>query len=161
MSSSEISKTLQFLTFKLREEVFAVDISRVREVLNLLTITKVPRMPAFMCGVMNVRGSVVPVVDLQQKFGMSKTEQGVDTCIIVMEISLDNETTTLGAMVDAVEEVWDLEVEQIEPPPRIGTHLNNEFIKGMGKRDNQFIIILDIDRIFSSADLISVKAEQL
>ena len=161
MSSAEISKTLQFLTFKLREEVFAVDISRVREVLNLLTITKVPRMPAFMCGVMNVRGSVVPVVDLQQKFRMSKSEQGVDTCIIVMEISLDNETKTLGAMVDAVEEVWDLEVEQIEPPPRIGTHLNNEFIKGMGKRDNQFIIILDIDRIFSSADLISVKAEQL
>ncbi len=158
MSATETSKMTQVLTFKLGEEVFAVNVSRVQTVLDLLPITKVPRTPDFMKGVINMRGVVVPVVDMNLKFGMETTEETVDTCIIVMEINLENETTVLGALVDAVQEVVELDSEQIEPAPRLGTRLNTEFIEGMGKRDDQFIIILNIDRVFSSDELEMVQA---
>lgn len=147
--SAIAGESMQYLTFKLEDEVFALDISQVREVLDFTTVTKVPRTPEFMRGVINLRGSVVPVVDMRLKFGMSRTEQTVNTCIIIVEISLDNERLILGALADSVQEVIELEPGQIEPAPRIGTRLNTEFIKGMGKRDDQFIIILDIDKIFS------------
>ena len=137
--------------------MFALDILKVREVLDFTTITKVPKTPQFMRGVINLRGSVVPVVDMRLKFGMSETEKTVNTCIIIVEIMLDGEITVLGAMADSVQEVFELEAGQIEPPPKIGTHLNTEFIKGMGKRDDQFIIILDIDRVFSAGELAIVK----
>jgi len=119
-------------------------------------VTKVPRTPDFMRGVINLRGSVVPVVDMRLKFNMSRTEQTVNTCIIITEINLDGDKVVLGALADSVQEVIDLEPGQIEPAPRIGTRLNTEFIKGMGKRDDQFIIILEIDRIFSTEELIEV-----
>ncbi len=150
----------QYLTFKLEDEVFALDIGKVREVLDFTSITKVPRTPEFMRGVINLRGSVVPVVDLRLKFGMSKTEKTVNTCIIIVEVTVDEETTVLGALADSVQEVLDLEPGHIEPAPKIGTRLNTEFIKGMGKRDNRFIIILDIDKIFSSDELAIVQATQ-
>jgi purine-binding chemotaxis protein CheW len=153
MSVTGITETTQFLTFKLDEEIFSVDISKVREVLDFTTITKVPRTPDFMKGVINLRGSVVPVVDMRLKFGMPATEKSVNTCIIIVEINLDGETTVLGALADSVQEVMDLEPEQIEPPPKIGTRLKTEFIKGMGKQDDHFIMILDIDRVFSSDEL--------
>src|SRR5512134_1012159 len=149
MSVTAITETTQYLTFRLEEEIFALDISKVREVLDFTSITKVPRTPDFMRGVINLRGSVVPVVDMRLKFGMSKTERTVNTCIIIVEISVDGDTTVLGALADSVQEVLDLEPQQIEPAPRIGTRLRTEFIRGMGKRDEQFVIILDIDRIFS------------
>ena len=158
MSTAEITEKMQNLTFKLGEEVFAVDVAQVREVLEFTKITKVPRTPDFMRGVINVRGSVVPVVDMRLKFGMSKIENTVDTCIIVMEVSLDGETTILGALADSVQEVIDLEPDQIEPPPRIGTRLNTEFIKGMGKLDAQFIIILDVDKVFSADEIALVQS---
>jgi len=157
MSVSGIMETTQYLTFKLGDEVFAVDISKVREVLDFTSVTKVPRTPDFMRGVINLRGSVVPVVDMRLKFGMSETEKTVNTCIIIVEISLDNETTILGALADSVQEVIDLEPDQIEPAPRIGTRLKTEFIKGMGKKDDHFIMILDIDKIFSSEELALVQ----
>ena len=148
-----IRKTATYLTFTLGEEVFAVDVQKVREVLDFSSITKVPRTPDFMRGVINLRGSVVPVIDMRLKFGMEGTEESVDTCVIVMEVSLDDETTIIGALADSVKEVFDLDPEQIEPPPRIGTSLNTEFIHGMGKHNEQFIIILDIDRVFSADEL--------
>ncbi len=147
----------QNLTFKIGEELFAVDVIKVREVLELLYITKIPRTPDFMKGVINLRGSVVPVVDMRQKFGMSAKEATVDTCIVVLEIEQDRETVVLGALVDAVEEVVELEPEHIEPPPRIGTGLNVDFIHGMGKREEQFIIILNTDRMFNAEELAIVK----
>ncbi|MBE7415777.1 MAG: chemotaxis protein CheW [Deltaproteobacteria bacterium] len=154
MSAAEaVSENMQYLTFRLEDEVFALDITQVREVLDFTTVTKVPRTPDFMRGVINLRGSVVPVVDMRLKFCMSRTEQTVNTCIIIVEISLDGEKLVIGALADSVQEVIEIEPGQIEPPPRIGTRLNTEFIKGMGKRDEQFIIILDIDRIFSSDEL--------
>ncbi|HEY4708186.1 MAG TPA: chemotaxis protein CheW [Thermodesulfobacteriota bacterium] len=151
--SAVAGESMQYLTFKLEDEVFALDITKVREVLDFTTVTKVPRTPDFMRGVINLRGSVVPVVDMRLKFGMSRTEQTVNTCIIIVEINLDGERLILGALADSVQEVIELEPGQIEPAPRIGTRLSTEFIKGMGKRDDQFIIILDIDRIFSMDEL--------
>jgi purine-binding chemotaxis protein CheW len=150
-------ETGQFLTFKLDEEIYALDILQVREVLDYTTITKVPKMPPFMRGVINLRGGVVPVIDLRLKFGLSMSENTVDTCIIIMEITLDGETTLLGALADSVQEVITLDSEMIEPPPKIGTRLNTEFIKGMGKKNDDFIILLDIDRVFSSEELSLVQ----
>ena len=157
MSVTAITETSQYLTFKLEEEVFALDISKVREVLDFTDVTKVPETPDFMLGVINLRGSVVPVVDMRLKFGMDRTEKTVNTCIIIVEIEIDGETTILGALADSVQEVMDLDPDQIEPPPRIGTRLKTKFIKGMGKRDNQFIIILDIDKVFSADDLAAAQ----
>jgi len=157
MSVAGIMETTQYLTFQLEDEVFALDISKVREVLDFTTVTKVPRTPDFMRGVINLRGSVVPVVDMRLKFGMTVTEKTVNTCIIITEIELDGDTTILGALADSVQEVIDLEPEQIEPAPRIGTRLKTEFIKGMGKRDDRFLMILDIDKVFSSDELALVQ----
>ena len=156
MSTPGVMETTQYLTFKLDDEVFALDITKVREVLDFTTITKVPRTPEFMRGVINLRGSVVPVVDLRIKFGLTKTEKTVNTCIIITEVTVDNETTVLGALADSVQEVLDLSPEQIEPAPKIGTKLNTEFIKGMGKQNDRFIIILDIDKVFSTEELVMV-----
>jgi len=153
MSVAGITETTQYLTFKLDEEVFAVDVAKVREILDFTTITKVPQTPDFMRGVINLRGSVVPVVDMRLKFGMSQTGKTVNTCVIVMEIALGGETTIVGSLADSVQEVLELEPEQIEPAPRIGTKLRTEFIKGMGKHNEQFIIILDIDKVFDEETL--------
>jgi len=160
MNATGIMETTQYLTFKLEDEVFALDIAKVREVLDFTAITKVPKTPEFMRGVINLRGSVVPVVDLRLKFGMSRTEKTVNTCIIITEVTVDNETTILGALADSVQEVMDLGPDHIEPAPKIGTHLNTEFIQGMGKRDNSFVIILDIDKVFSIDELALVQAKQ-
>ena len=159
MSVSEITETRQYLTFKLGNEIFATDVAKVREVLDLTTITQIPRTPEFMAGVINLRGSVVPVVDLRLCFEMSKTENTRNTCIVVVEVLLENESTIIGALTDSVEEVIDLEPDQIQPAPRIGTQIRTDFIKGMGKRDTQFIIILDIDRVFSSEELAAVRGQ--
>jgi len=156
MSVTEITETRQYLTFKLGNEVFATDVAKVREVLDFTTITEIPRTPDFMSGVINLRGSVVPVVDLRLCLEMSKTEKTRNTCIVVV----DNESTVIGALADSVEEVIDLEPDQIQPPPRIGTHIRTDFIKGMGKRDAQFVMILDIDRVFSAEDLAAVRTAE-
>jgi purine-binding chemotaxis protein CheW len=153
MASATISDTRQYLTFKLGEEVFALEVANVREILEFIPITKVPRTPDFMTGVINLRGSVVPVTDMRLKFGMSETEKTVNTCIIVVEVNIDGEKALLGALVDSVQEVFELEAQQIEPPPRLGLGMKTEFIEGMGKRDNQFVIILDIDKVFSMEEL--------
>ena len=160
MSVENMTETAQYLTFRLEEEVFALDISQVREVLDFTAITKVPRTPEFMRGVINLRGSVVPVVDMRLKFGMSRTEQTLNTCIIIVEINIEGDRLILGALADSVQEVIELGPGQIEPAPRIGTRLDTDFIKGMGKRDDEFIIILDIDRIFSMDELASVAVAE-
>jgi purine-binding chemotaxis protein CheW len=153
MEGKELLETIQYLAFRLENEVFAFDISKVREVLEFDSITKVPQTPDMMKGVINLRGAVVPVVDMRIKFGMSETEKTVNTVIIIIEIDLDGTSTMIGALVDSVKEVIDLDSEHIEPPPKIGTKLNTEYIKGMGKQDNQFLIILDIEKVFSSDEL--------
>ena len=151
-------ETSQYLTFKLEDEVYATNISQVREVLEYSKVTKVPRTPEYMRGVINLRGRVVPVMELKLRFGMSRTEQTVNTCVIIVEVSLEGERLIIGALADSVQEVIEMDPSMIEPPPRIGTKLNTRFIRGMGKRDEEFIIILDIDKIFSAENLGEVKA---
>jgi len=153
MTTSTTTETTQFLTFQLAEELFALNIAKVREVLDFTTVTRVPRMPAFLRGVINLRGSVVPVVDLRRKFGMKETEQTVNTCIIITEVAVNGDATVLGCLADSVQEVLDLESGQISPPPKIGTKLRTDFIAGMGRRGERFIMILDIDKIFSAEEL--------
>jgi len=153
MGVAEIAESVQYLTFKLADEIFALDVAKVREILELTTITKVPQTPDFMRGVINLRGSVVPVVDMRLKFGMNMTEQTINTCIIVVEVNLDSDTIVLGALADSVQEVVEMEPESIEPAPHIGTKLDTDFIKGMGKIEDHFVMILDIDKIFASNEL--------
>lgn len=153
MESAQAANSLQLLSFTLDDEVFAIEISRIREVLEFKGTTKVPRVPDFMRGVINLRGAVVPVIDLKQKFGIGSTEQGINTCVIIMEVEAGGESIVLGALADAVREVFDLETANIEPPPKIGTRLDTTFIKGMGKYGDNFVILLDIDRIFSGDDI--------
>jgi purine-binding chemotaxis protein CheW len=157
MSVAAIDEARQYLTFRLDDEVFALDVGQVREILDFTTITKIPQTPDFMRGVINLRGSVVPVVDLRLKFGMGSTEKTVNTCIVVVEVELGGERTILGALADAVQEVIELEPSQIEPAPRIGTRLKTEFLKGMGKRDNRFLMLLDIDKVFTTEELSEVQ----
>ena len=160
MSVTDITDTRQYLTFKLADEVFAIEVSKVREVLDFTTITKIPRTPDFMSGVINLRGNVVPVVDLRLCFEMSKTQKTVNTCIVVVEMLIEGESTIIGALADSVEEVIDLEPEHIQPAPKMGTQIRTEFIKGMGTRDAQFIMILDIDRVFSAEELSAVRTAE-
>lgn len=160
MSVPSISETRQYLTFQLADEVFALDVSRVREILEVTKITKVPRTPDYMRGVINLRGGVVPVFDMRLKFGLEPTVETVNTCIVVVEVLVDQESVVLGALVDSVQEVFELDPEQIEPAPRIGLHLKTEFMKGMGKKDDRFMIILDADRVFTSEDLAGDRSEE-
>jgi purine-binding chemotaxis protein CheW len=139
----------QYLTFTLDREVFAVDVAKVREILDFTPATKVPATPDFMRGIINVRGNVVPVVDMRLKFGMSATEKTVDTCIVIMEMAAEEDITIFGALVDSVQEVFELDSSLIEPPPRMGTAYRTDFIKGIGKHNDELIMILDIDRVLS------------
>jgi len=157
---SELTNSNQYLTFTLDQEVFGLEIGKVREVLDYTTLTKVPQAPEFMRGVINLRGSVVPVVDMRLKFGMTLTRRSVNTCIIIVEVELGGEKTLLGALADSVREVMDLNAEDIEPAPKIGIGLNTEFIKGMGKAGEKFIILLDFDRVFSFEELSVLRESQ-
>lgn len=153
MSAGKITETAQYLTFKLGEEMFAINVLQVREVLDLTKVTKVPQAPDYMRGVVNVRGNAIPVVDLRLKFGLVKGQDTVHSRIIVIEIEMDNELVVLGGLADAVHEVIELEPKDINEPPTIGMRWRADLILGMGKRDEQFIIILDTDKVFSAGDL--------
>jgi purine-binding chemotaxis protein CheW len=158
MSETESSEITQYLTFTLDHEIYALDITQVREVLDFSDITKVPQMPDFMRGVINLRGGVVPVLDLRLKFGMTKTEKTIDTCIIIIDLVIEREPTLLGVLVDSIKEVINMEPGHILPPPKIGSRLNTEFIKGIGKKNDGFVIMVDIDKIFSLEDVTILKS---
>lgn len=158
MSIANAIDTCQYLTFRLGDEDFALEINTVREVLDLINITKIPRTPEYMKGVINLRGNVVPIIDLRLNLGMSAAERTVDTCIIIVEVDLDGEAIQIGALADSVQEVIDIDPDQIEPAPKIGISMNTDFIKGMGKRDENFIIILDINKVLSTEELSALKS---
>jgi purine-binding chemotaxis protein CheW len=141
-----------YLTFKLGDETFAANVSKVIEILEIPKITKVPRSPDFMRGVVNLRGNVLSVIDGRIKFGLPITEDTVNTCIIVMNIDLDGQNITLGLIVDAVKEVIDIDGDSIQNVPEIGSKYNSDFIEGMVKSDDQFIMILNIALLFSSQE---------
>ncbi len=158
MAEAIATETTQYLSFNLGDEIFALDISKVREVLEFTTVTKVPQTPLFMRGVINLRGGVVPVIDMKIKFGMGETEKAINTCVIITEVTMDDgETTVLGALADSVQEVFDMHADDVEPAPKLGTQLNTEFLLGMGKKDDDFVLLLDIDKVFSLAEIEAVS----
>lgn len=165
MNSKETDKTNQYLTFTMSEENYAIPVTHIREVLLVPKLTRIPRMPDFMRGVVNLRGSVVPILDLKLKFGMGKTEVSAETAIVVVEIPFgDSDGTTnllhLGIFTDSVKKVITIQKEEIEPPPKIGTRISNSFIMGMGHVDDDFIVILDIREILTDEDLELVETVQ-
>ncbi|MBN2645446.1 MAG: chemotaxis protein CheW [Desulfuromonadaceae bacterium] len=157
-TSSDLSN--QYLTFTLDDEIFALEIGKAREVLDVSEVTRIPQMPDYMCGVINLRGSVVPVIDMRKKFGLSAAQKTIHTCIIIVEVTLDNQRSVLGALVDSVQEVLELDTDSIELPPRLGASLNTEFLHGMGRHGERFIMLLNIDRVFSSADLALIHSSE-
>jgi purine-binding chemotaxis protein CheW len=152
-----VTETRQYMTFKLGDELFAIDVAQVREVLEVSRITKVPTAPVYMRGVTNVRGQATPVVDLRMRFGLPPGADTVNTRIIVMELELDGEAAVLGGIADSVHEVIELDPENVDPPPRIAMRWRTEFIQGMGKRGEDFIIILDVNAVFSTEELALVR----
>lgn len=158
MSVEAIKEVSQYLTFKLEDALYALNVEGVREVLELELnhITKIPRTPEYLRGVINVRGSVVPVIDMHLKLNMEKQEITIDTCIIVIEIPINGKTTVLGILADSVQEVIDLEPDQIEPAPEMGNQLKTEFIAGVGKKNDSFIIILKIGKILTTEEMYQV-----
>lgn len=148
-----------YLSFKLGDELFAINVVKALEILEIPRITRVPKAPEYMRGVINLRGNVLPVIDARTRFGLPKVEKSVDTCIIVMEIAINGESVRLGAIVDSVQEVVQIDETNIQPPPRIGNKYRTEFLTGMGKIDNQFVMILDIDALFSAEELSLLKKQ--
>lgn len=160
MSDEARDDTNQYLTFTLDNELYAVGVHSVKEVLEYTEVTKVPRTLDFMKGVINLRGSVVPVVDLRTKFGMPEVEKTIATSIIVMEVAIAGEAVVLGMIADSVQEVINLDPQDIEPAPKIGAKVDSQFIEGIGKQDGTFIIVLAIDQVFSERELAEVATEQ-
>ncbi len=144
----------QYLTFFVRTEEYAVGILRVKEILEYEAITRVPGMPAHVRGVINLRGTVLPVVDLAAKFGHGETAPTRTTCIVVIETQLEGSLLVVGLLADAVSQVVDLGPEQIEPPPSFGTGIRVDFLTGMGKLDGRLVLILELDRILSPVELL-------
>lgn len=157
MEESSTVSSQQYVTFCLADELFGVEVGRAREILSVISVTSVPQTPDYMLGVINLRGQVVPVIDMRLKLGLSAHDETQDTCIIVVEVMVDGEPIVVGALADAVREVLEIKADAIEPPPRLGTRLNTEFIKGMGKIDEEFLILLDIDKIFNTDELALVQ----
>ena len=156
MQRKQSKATGQYLSFVLAEELYALDIGKVREVLELQSITRIPRMPEHMRGIINLRGNAVPVVDLRMKFGLGETESTVETCIIIVEVQVEGEELVVGALADSVREVFELDTETILPPPRMGSGIDTAFLQGMGKIEERFVMLLDVDRIFSANELTSL-----
>ncbi len=150
MNTPQIPMTA--LTIRLEDELFAVEASRVREILDLVPITEVPNAASFANGLINVRGRVVPLADLRVMFGMNRPEPDEDTRIVVMEVDIDGEPTIAGILADKVHDVTDIEPASIEDAPKVGMRWRPEFIKGIGKRNGGFIIIPDMERIFETSD---------
>ena len=152
-----LEASAQYLTFLLADGVFAMDIATVREIIQHGQMTTVPLMPSFVRGVMNLRGAVVPVIDLQARLGKPPATVGKKTCVVIFDAQRDNERVELGLMVDAVSEVIEIPASQIEPAPQFGSAVKREFIKGMGKVDGKFVIILDPEKALNvdeMADLV-------
>ena len=147
----------QYLSFYLAGKLFAFDVLKTREVLQYTNITPIPCTPPYVVGVLNLRGNVVTVMDLRVKFGLGDVSITDDTAIIIVEVNYEDEITVVGALVDGVKGVMRFEKDQIEPPPKIGMKLSADLINGIGKLDGNFVVMLNVDRVFSEEDLSFAK----
>lgn len=157
--SANTVQTIQLISFRIGAELFAINVQQVREVLDVSPITRVPNAAAHVLGVVNVRGRAIPVVDLRMRFGLPSATTTVNTRIIVLDLLIDDELTPVGALADSVNEVIELEEDQIAPAPRMATRWHSDFIRGLCKWGDEFLILLDIDRIFSSEEAILLKPD--
>lgn len=153
VGSQELEEQQQYLTFMLSGETYAISILRIKEIIQYGQLTAVPRMPDFIRGVINLRGAVVPVIDLSARFGKPPTPIGRRNCIIIIEVALGTETHNVGVMVDAVNAVLEISNNEIEPAPTFGTNIRADFIAGMGKINGKFVIILNIQYVLSMDDM--------
>jgi len=144
-----IARTNQYLTFRLDDEVYALDVGNAREIVDTPRLTQMPNSPGWIRGVMNLRGSVVPVIDLKQKFGMGVTATTRDSCVLLVEFMLEEELFLIGLVVDSVLEVFELAPGSIEAPPKFGARYSHGYLRGMGRRDDRVFMILEADKAFA------------
>jgi purine-binding chemotaxis protein CheW len=152
-ASHIVEEPQQYLTFMLTGETYAIGILRIKEIIQYGQLTEVPRMPDFIRGVINLRGAVVPVIDLSARFGKQPTAIGRRNCIIIIEAEMEEETQNVGVMVDGVNAVLEIPANEIEPAPTFGTNIRTDFIAGMGKINGKFVIILNIQHVLSMDDM--------
>lgn len=143
----------QYLIFSLANELFAVGTLRVREIIEYGNVTSVPMMPSFIRGVINLRGAVVPVIDLNARFGRARTEISRRTCVVILEVQAEGDTHILGIVVDAVSAVRQIDSTNVEPPPSFGTRIRADFIDGMAKVNGNFVILLDLGKVLSVEEI--------
>jgi purine-binding chemotaxis protein CheW len=149
----QAAKGQQYLTFSVTGELFGIAIVSIKEIIEYRATTEVPMMPAFMRGIINLRGRVVPVIDLAVRFGRARSEVTARSCIVIVEAEQGGEQHDLGVVVDAVSAVADIADADIEPPPSFGARLRSDFITGMGKINERFVILLDVSRVLSIEEL--------
>jgi len=161
MEEKSFQNTLNhYLVFKLGQEEFAIETKNVTEILEVPTFTKIPRSPEYMKGVINLKGSILPVIDTHIKFQMPAMELTIDSCIIVLNVVIDGEQVRLGALVDEVKEVIEIGSDQIGPSPSLGAGYNQEFVEGIAKVDGNFILLLNLGKVFSLTDNDAVKSDK-
>jgi purine-binding chemotaxis protein CheW len=157
IKEKEAAVQQQYLTFFLADEEYAINIQRVKEIIEYTAVTKVPKVPQWIRGVINLRGSVVPVVDLAVRFGLQERPVTKTTCIVIVEVAQGSERAVMGVIADAVNQVIDLAPKDIEEPPAFGTRVRLEYLFGMGKLGKKFALILNIDSVLSNAELLTVS----
>ena len=160
IKEQEVVVQQQYLTFFLADEEYAISIQRVKEIIEYTAVTKVPKVPKWIRGVINLRGNVVPVVDLTVRFGLEESPVTRTTCIVIVEVEQDSERTVMGVIADAVNQVIDLSHKDIEEPPAFGTRVRLDYLFGMGKLGKKFALILNIDSVLSNAELLTVSTLQ-
>lgn len=158
MATLSYLNTTTFLSYQLGEEIFAVDVNQVLEVLALQNITVLPGTPDFMPGIISLRGRAVPVIDMRLKLGIENSAPTANSCIIILEIGSGTDRVVLGALTDSVHEVFEFEKGQIEAPPVFGNLNNIDYILGIGKREEQFIILLNFDKVFSTEEILFIES---
>jgi purine-binding chemotaxis protein CheW len=159
-SLREAEECTQLLTFVIGREEYAVSIHRTREIIEYPTITRVPGTPSYIRGVLNLRGNVVPVVDLAVKFGLSQSPVTNRTCVVILEVEVEGEPAVMGVVADAVSQVIELSRDEIEDPPSFGTQVRVDYLLGMGRADQRFVLMLDIDRVLSEGELLAAAAAE-
>ena len=157
MDELNVSKINSFLSFKLGEEEFAANAGRVLSILEMTKITEIPQAPQFMKGIINLRGKVLPIIDVRMKFGMTPTVFTPNTCIVVVEIEIDNSATQLGILVDSVQAVLEIDKDKVMEAPRMGSQYKAEFIEGIVQHGDGFVMLLDIDKVFSTLEIVALS----
>ena len=157
-AGAQPKELLQYLTFLLGGEVFAIGILAIKEIIGYNKLTNVPMMPRYVRGVINLRGAVVPVIDLSARFGRDSTVAAKRTCIVIVEIAAEEGVQVVGVLVDAVNEVLDIPAADIEPAPSFGARMRSDFIAGMAKVDEKFVILLSVERVLVEAELSRLAA---